>query len=425
MTRRETCRLCDGRHLRTIIDLGNQRLSEFRDDDVPPPCAPLELTVCTACDLVQLRHTTSPGLLYHDRYSFRSGVSDAVRRDLQGVAEDALRSWRAGRSKVFEDAFPRRWLDVACNDGTLLAFVPCETYRVCIDPLEHLTTEALRRRYADHALPILFDADAARPYGPFDVITCVSMFYDLDDPIGFLEGVESVLADRGVVVVQQNYLPYMLAATSIDNVSHEHLAYYSLTTFQRVVRETDLEVIDVTFSPINGGCFRTTLARRGEREVSARVGDTLAREDARAKPLDSLDTYMDFRDDAHTVLANVRDLVTRVNQVGLTVWVYGASTRGAVLWQAAHLDARHLPYVVERNPEKVGRYMSAIGARIVSEEHMRAERPNFLLVGPWWLRDDFIRREEAYLRAGGRFIFPLPRLEVVGDEVLDPVSDPR
>ena len=107
-------------------------------------------------------------------------------------------------------------------------------------------------------------------------------------------------------------------------------------------------------------------------------------------------------------------MVRNINAEGGRVYVYGASTRGAVLWQAAGLDVKELPYVVERNPDKIGKVMTSIDAPIISEREMRDDPPTHLLIGPWWLRDDFIKREQEFLAAGGSMIIPLPKLEVIG-----------
>jgi NDP-4-keto-2,6-dideoxyhexose 3-C-methyltransferase len=93
--------------------------------------------------------------------------------------------------------------------------------------------------------------------------------------------------------------------------------------------------------------------------------------------------------------------------------IYGASTRGAVLWQAAGIDCRDVSFAVERQEEKVGKWFSPIGVQIISEEEMRATPPQSLLVGPWWHRESFIEREAQFLKDGGRMIFPLPQVEVV------------
>lgn len=393
------CRSCGSEDLRHVFDLGNQRLSEFRADSSEPPRFPLQLCVCQSCTLAQLRHTVPPELLYHDSYSFKSGISDAIRHDLADVAAYALAN----------NLDATRWLDIASNDGTLLSNVPNEIYRAGIDPLAQFADEA--RTQADRIVTDMFDASYFTE-GEFDVITSVSMFYDLDDPNAFVAGVEKVLAPNGIWVIQQNYLSTMLENGSLDNMSHEHLAYYSLHSLIPLLRRHGLAVVDVQLDPINGGCFRTLVRRENDTYPwRGAVGDMFTQETNAG--IDGLAQFEKFASRAADTLGDIKSLVDRIRQGGERVYVYGASTRGAVIWQAAGLDVNDLPFVVDRNPDKLGRYMSSIGAPIISEEEMRADPPEYLLVGPYWLRDDFVKREAEYLERGGKFIFPLPKLEVV------------
>lgn len=391
------CRSCNSTALTAVLDLGNQYLSDFRDDLVRPPRVPLQMLLCTNCTLVQLRHTADPEDLYHPRYSFKSGVNPAIRADLADVVEYAL-GFKSN---------PASWLDIACNDGTLLASVPNTVFRGGVDPLPQFADEA--REHADRIVVGFFNpADWLRR---FDVVTSISMFYDIDDPNGFVDGVKQVLAADGVWVIQQNYLPTMIDVGSVDNVSHEHLTYWSLASLEPLLARHGLQVVDVELNPINGGCFRTAVARTGRRPVSPSVQ---ARRNAEAGAgLGELATFEAFAGRAAALLASLASLIAEIRARGETVWVYGASTRGGTLWQAAGLTADDLPAVVDRNPDKVGRRMSAIGAPIVSEAAARAARPDYLLVGPWWFADQFVRREHAYLQRGGRIIIPLPRITVV------------
>lgn len=411
MTAITHCRSCGSNRLDDIFSLGEQYLSEFRLDDSKPPKYGLTWTMCRSCTLPQLRHTAPADEMFHDSYSFKSGISDAIGKDLKSVVDYALEHAPDAES----------WLDIASNDGTLLSNVPKHIYRVGVDPLRQFAAEAAR--HADQILldffkPEYFSGDGYYiAYGAerrrFDIITSVSMFYDLDDPNTFVEGVRSVLAPEGIWVIQQNYLPTMLRNKSLDNLSHEHLTYFSLTSLIPLLARHGLEVIDAELNPINGGCIRTLVTHSGRLKPERSVTKLL---DYEQRDIDvaNIDVLNKFANSAQKTLNDLSALVQEIIERGERIYVYGASTRGAVIWQAANLSVEQLPKVVERNPDKVGRYMSAIGSPIISEEEMRRDPPDYLLVGPWWLKDDFIVREAEYLAGGGHLIFPLPQLKVIG-----------
>jgi hypothetical protein len=125
-------------------------------------------------------------------------------------------------------------------------------------------------------------------------------------------------------------------------------------------------------------------------------------------------SYLRFAERVIASVKETRDFVLKANGEGKTVFIYGASTRGGTIWQACGLDVSLLPFAVERNPEKFGKKISAIGVPIISEEEARMMRPDYMLVSPWFFRDVFVEREAAYINGGGKLVFPLPVFEVVG-----------
>lgn len=404
LTRILSCRSCNSRDLFSVLDLGKQRLADFRDTDEPTDAYPLEVLYCGGCHLVQLRDSVPPALMYHDRYGFKSGVNDTIRADLRSIVDDGFRLQPAARC----------WLDIASNDGTLLSFVHGGVFTVGVDPVTVLCDEA--REHAEVIVNDYFAAGHVIAYGPFDVITSISMFYDLDDPNEFVAGVKSVLADDGIWIVQQNYLGATLEWNAVDNICHEHREYYSLLAMESLLARHGLEIFDVSTSSVNGGSFRTLICRTGDRPIAPSVADLRLHE--LAMRLDSTLPYEAFAQHVRSGLDDLHDLVTGLNAQGKRVWIYGASTRGGTLWQSASLTAADLPFAVDRNPAKVGKYMSSLGSLIISEEQARAEQPEYMVVSPWFFRDEFLQREAGYLNAGGRLIFPLPELEIVSQAQL-------
>jgi NDP-4-keto-2,6-dideoxyhexose 3-C-methyltransferase len=401
----DTCRSCGSPNLSQILDLGNQYLSDFRTDTLKPERFPLVLMWCADCTLAQLSSTVDRELLYTGTYGYRSGVNEGIRADLASVVADGLRWHGSGRHA----AHSAKWLDIASNDGTLLSYVPRQFLRVGVDPVAKFAD--LSREHADRIIVGFFDPAQFGP-GSMDVITSVSMFYDLDHPNEFVDGVAEVLAPDGVWIIQQNYLLDMLQATSYDNVCHEHITYFSLRALVALLDEHGLEVVSVSRSPINGGCIRTVVSHKGARRADGTVMDLLLTEERAG--LGDIALYRAFAGRVSRAVNDLRELVGNAWAAGKTVYIYAASTRGAVMWQAAGLDSATIGAAVERQAEKVGRWFSPIGVPIISEEQARRDQPDYLLVGPYWFRGQFVEREAAYLAAGGKLVFPLPRLEIVG-----------
>ncbi len=394
----ETCRSCWSVNLTEFLDLGEQYLSDFRLDNSKPPKTPLVAVICEDCMLVQLKHTATSGDMYHENYGFKSGVSNSIRDDLKDIVSTALEYYEG----------PRTWLDIASNDGTLLSFVPNSIYRVGVDPIAKYCREA--EQHADDIVNEFFDAKHIS--GRFDVVTSISCFYDMDDPNKFVSDVASVMSDDGVWVIQQNYLLPTLELNAVDNFCAEHLEYYTLLSLEPLLARHGLQVIDLSTSMVNGGSLRTIVAKK---EVYEPMPSVRAQRDIETKAmLDTLEPYKRFAVDVYQNLRELKTFIDEKNEQGKTVFILAASTRGATIWQTAGITEKDVPYAVERNPEKVGKYFNAVGMPIISEEEARRLKPDYMIVGPWFFATEIVEREREYIASGGRLIIPLPKLQIVG-----------
>jgi len=123
--------------------------------------------------------------------------------------------------------------------------------------------------------------------------------------------------------------------------------------------------------------------------------------------------YMDFAQKVEKNKNKLSKLILKLLKENKKIYIYGASTRGNTLLQYCGLDCKSIKAAVERNSEKWGKKIASVGVPIISEEQARIEKPDYMLVLPWFFREEFLRREKKYLQDGGHFIFPLPKLEVI------------
>lgn len=395
------CRACKGADLTEFLDLGEQYLSDFRDDDSKPPKYPIVAVICGGCDLVQLKHTTPQNEMYHERYGFKSGVSDSIKNDLRDIVLHA---------QTYKDN-PKSWLDIASNDGTLLSYAPQNAHRVGVDPVGFLCLQATE--HADLIINDYFEQEAlqnfALPY--FDVITSISCFYDMPDPSQFVKDVKSVLSGDGIWIIQQNYLLTTMQLSAVDNFCHEHLEYYTLLSLENLLDRFGLEVNEVLLSDVNGGSIRTVVSNKGAFPVDGSVEKQ--RQAEQEHGLDTLKPYKKFAESVYGQLDVLKGMVVDLKAEGKTLAILAASTRGATIWQSAGIGPDLVDYAIERNPVKVGKWFSSVGVPIISEKEARERKPDYMLVGPWFFLGELVDREAEYLDNGGRLITPLPKARVV------------
>lgn len=403
------CRICGNSDLVDVINLGNQIItSRFPVyGDYSTPSTPITLSLCSVCSLVQLKYSTKASELYEHEYGYRSGISNTMRAHLKSYQEEIL-------SKLSTPLAPGdSVVDIGSNDSTMLQYYDPTIQRIGVDP----TGEQFRQFYGEVALiPTYFTYEnVTSVYGPSlrpKVVSSISMFYDLPNPVQFARDIHQLLDDDGIWTCEQSYLLTMLRRNSIDTICHEHLEYYSLTAVKYIADLADFKILDIKFNECNGGSFRLYFAKRASDQYEEAV-DLIQQllSDEETFQIKNPALYHSFVATCDREVHKLKTFLDAVNDNGQQVYIYGASTKGNCLLQYGNLTERDLPKAVERNLNKVGK-MTSTGIGIISEETMRANPPAYLLVLPWHFREEIIQREDAFLQQGGQLIFPFPTFEI-------------
>ncbi|MFC5438087.1 class I SAM-dependent methyltransferase [Rhodanobacter umsongensis] len=405
------CRISGSTHLVSVLNLGQQSLTGVfpRDPTQAVTCGPLELVWCPDSGLLQLKHSYSLSEMYGDNYGYRSGLNSSMVAHLNGKVRGLERQHRL----VSGD-----WvLDIGSNDGTLLkAYAASGIHRVGMDP----TAGKFRDFYPPEVEVVtdFFDGDRflRASHGHLaKIITSIAMFYDLEDPSAFVGDIARALAPDGVWHFEQSYMPSMLRTNAYDTVCHEHLEFYSLRVIRDLLARHALRIVDVQMNSVNGGSIAVTACHEKADIPSARpiIDWMLQQEDNWG--LNSVKPYRQFEDRVFKHRADLQRLIQTLVADGKLILGYGASTKGNVLLQFCQFGPQQIPAIAEVNAEKFGAYTPGTLIPIISEEDARAMRPDYFLVLPWHFKSTIVQREKEYLASGGKLIFPLPEIEIVGD----------
>jgi NDP-4-keto-2,6-dideoxyhexose 3-C-methyltransferase len=413
---RSTCRISKEK-LIPLFSLGKLYLSDFIECHEEPKYEPVELQMCLApkSGLVQLAHTV-PGDIMYRKYWYKSGTNATMTNELDEIAKKAQHLMTLKEGDVF--------LDIGCNDGTLLSFVEKHIVRIGFDPNDF---KAESIKHADDIINNYFSYKEYKKtyhgHKKAKVITSIAMFYDLEDPNSFVRDIKSTLDTNGLWIIQMSYLPLMLKQLAFDNICHEHLEYYSLQSLTALLERHVLSVVDCELNDVNGGSFRvyirhekadpTTFATAPHRDVARmRVESILAYE--KTLHLNKKEIYLDFWKQANLLRKQVVNFIKQEKKKGKKIWGYGASTKGNTLLQWFNLDNTLIDGIAERSPAKFGLKTAGSNIPIFSEEEMRRAKPDYLLVLPWHFISEFKNRESAFLDKGGKLIVPCPKFEVIG-----------
>jgi hypothetical protein len=406
------CRICGNPRLDPILDLGMHTYTGvFPRPGEMVEKAPLKLIKCRengsdSCGLVQLQHSVEPEQMYGDNYGYRSGLNRSMVAHLAEIARAAKSVVALAPGDVV--------LDIGSNDCTLLqAMYEPGVIAVGMDP----TGTKFKDYYPSHIqlIPEFFCSNAFfKHMGPkrAKIVSSIAMFYDLEAPLAFMAQVREVLAEDGIWIFEQSYLPTMLQKNSYDTICHEHLEYYRLKQIVWMAERVGFKILDVELNAANGGSFRIIAGTASAANRSHSENAVAMLQEEEGLGMGAKDVYAAFSDQVVRHRDDLRLFLERFQHEGKTVFGYGASTKGNVLLQFCGLRSTDLPCIAEVNPDKFGRLTPGTSIPIVSEEEALRLGPDAFLVLPWHFRDDFVARSQRYLTGNRVFIFPLPEIEV-------------
>lgn len=405
------CRISGSSHLLSVLNLGEQYLTGVfpKDRTQQVTKGPLELVWCPDSGLLQLKHSYSLAEMYGENYGYRSGLNSSMVDHLRGKVRGLERKLALN---------PGDWvLDIGSNDATLLkAYTTKGIRRVGMDP----TGAKFEEFYPDDVI-LVSDFFSARRFldvsggAKAKLITSIAMLYDLEDPNTFVGEIAEILAPGGIWHFEQSYMPSMLRTNAYDTVCHEHLEYYSLRVIDSLLSRNGLRLVNAQMNSVNGGSIAVSAVRTDSKMNSARpIIDWLFQQEERWE-LDSPKPYRQFETRVFRHRADLQRLLSNLVDDGNRTLGYGASTKGNVLLQFCGLDSNTIPAIAEVNEDKFGAFTPGTLIPIISEVEAKKMRPDYFLVMPWHFKPAIIERERDFLASGGKLIFPLPEIEIVGD----------
>ncbi|MFC5833671.1 class I SAM-dependent methyltransferase [Nonomuraea insulae] len=398
-----TCRLCGSTDLAGVVDLGAtppcERILTREQLDEPEVTYPLHLRVCTSCWLAQIPPLITPEDTFTDYAYFSSYSASWVEHARSFVAGLDLRP----------DSFV---VEVASNDGYLLRHVVDRGARCLgIEPSVNVGQAARERGVPTVTAFLTPDSarEVVREHGRADYVVANNVYAHIPDVIGFTEGLRTLVADDGWVSVEVQHLLTLMQLNQYDTIYHEHFQYYTVASAQRALAGGGLTLVDVELLTTHGGSIR--LWARPSGTPSQRVSDVLAME--KAAGLHEISGYIDFTERVARVRRDLLGFLVGAAEEGSTVVGYGAPGKGNTLLNHCGIRPDLLTYTVDRNPYKHGKFTPGARIPIFGPERIAADRPDYVLVLPWNLRDELVD-QLSYIRDwGGRLVFPIPTLEVV------------
>lgn len=407
--RRDNCRLCGGRNLELVVQLAPtpiaddyvsvERLGEVQET------FPLDLFLCRACGHVQLLDVVNPEVLFGD-YLYVTSSSLGLVEHFRRYTDEMMR-----RVSPPEGSFV---VEIGSNDGALIRFFQDRGMRVLgVDPAREIARRAAESGI--ETLPTFFTSERARKIkrecGPAAIIVANNVFAHSDDLGDMAEGVRDLLAPDGVFVFEVSYLVDIVQKTLFDTIYHEHLCYHTVKPLKSFFDRHGMQLIDAERVPTKGGSLRGTAQLAvGSRPESPSVDELIALETSLG--FDRSESFKVFGAKIEGVKTQLLNLLCGLKSQQKTIAGYGASATVTTLIYEFELNDV-LSFIVDDNPRKQGMFSPGYHIPVLSPQLIYEQKPDYLLILAWNYSEPIMKKHEAFLKAGGHFIVPLPTVQVI------------
>ncbi|MEK7591580.1 MAG: class I SAM-dependent methyltransferase [Patescibacteria group bacterium] len=408
---RTDCRLCHSTALETFLDFGMHphsdgfvRTEKLKD---PEPVYPLAVNLCTGCGQVQISYVVKPEILYgSDDYLYDGAITETGRKHFLKMAKDIVREFSVASGSLA--------VDVGSNVGLLLAGFRSEGMIVQgVDPTPRMTKIAIENGL--DTMTECFSSDAARRIvkakGKASIITGTNVIAHIDDLDDLMEGIDLLLEDRGVFVIEAPHLLHLIEKLEFDTIYHQHLSYFSVKPMTQFALRFGMELFDAREADIHGGSLRFFIGRKGAHPVQPSIARLMEREEQ--MDVHSLTRLERFSKDVNALRHDLVTMLQKLKDQGYRLAGVGAPAKGSTLLNFCGINSSILEFVTEKNALKVGRWTPGTHIAILSDAELLRRQPDYALILPWNFAPEIRKNLQAFTDAGGRFILPLPTPKIL------------
>ena len=405
------CRLCGADNRRLVLSLGQSPLANayLRADQLASmePFYPLDLYLCASCMLVQLDAVETPDHIFSDYAYFSSYSTTWLAHADNYVAMMIERFGFDSDSQV---------LEIASNDGYLLQYFHERGIPVLgIEPAANVAEAAQKKdiptriAFWSSALADEFVAEGYKAYLIIgnNVLAHVPVLND------FVEGIKRALKPEGIVTMEFPHLLRLIEENQFDTIYHEHFSYFSFHAAREAFARHNLTVFDVQELPTHGGSLRVFARHAGSHCHPVTDNVASLEEKERSAGLLDLDYYDSFAERVAETKRALLSFCIDAKRAGKRIAAYGAAAKGNTLLNYCGIRTDFIDYTLDRNPRKQGHFLPGTHIPIFPPEHIQVDKPDYLLILPWNLRDEIVEQMAHIREWGGHFVIPIPKVEII------------
>lgn len=374
----------------------------------PETFYPLRVLVCDKCFLVQIDEYYKSSEIFSNDYAYFSSYSTSWLAHAKRYTEMMMERFKLGSNSLV--------IEVASNDGYLLQYFKEKNVPVLgVEPTANTAAVAIKKgipsitRFFGKELASELAAENKKA----DVLLGNNVLAHVPDIMDFVGGLKIALKDQGVITIEFPHLYQLVLNNQFDTIYHEHFSYLSFSTVKKIFEANDLEMFDVEEIPTHGGSLRIFAKHRGDssKEISANVANLLKKE--KDAGMLEVNYYTNFQKKVETIKNDLLEFLLQQKKAGKKVAAYGAAAKGNTLLNYCGIKNDMISFVVDANPAKQNKFMPASHIPICTEDRLKADKPDYIIILPWNIKDEIIKQLNYVKTWDCHFVVPIPRLEIL------------
>lgn len=406
------CRFCKTSLSHVFIDLINSPASNSfltkEQLNEPETFYPLKIYTCPSCFLVQVDEYKKSDAIFNSDYVYFSSYSSSWLQHAKAYTEKMTRRFGLNHnSKVVE---------IASNDGYLLQYFHEKNIPVLgIEPTANTAEVAVKKGI--ETVVDFFGVKLAKELVSkniaADLLLGNNVLAHVPDILDFAGGMKIILANEGVITMEFPHLMQLVDNNQFDTIYHEHFSYLSFGTVQKIFASQGLELFDVEEIPTHGGSLRIYAKHVEDKSktVTDNVGNLLKKE--ADKGMNNIAFYNGFQAKAMKVKLDLTEFLIGAKRNNKKVAAYGAAAKGNTLLNYCGIKNDLIDYVADANPHKQNKWLPASHIPVVNEAHLKNDKPDYVIILPWNLKDEVMAQLSYIKQWGGAFVIPIPALQII------------
>ncbi len=398
---RTKCRVCEHKNFLDIVDYNKVCLSgNFYNYNKAKKDKKytLKLIICKKCKHLQINNNLSPSLLFN-HYVWKTSDSSTNINLINNFLNELLKMKFISKNT--------KALEIASNDGSLLKrmYKLYKNFCIGVEPAKNLKNEYSKK------ISVLTDFFSLKlskkikiQYNQFDLIIARNVIAHVKNPIDVFKGVNYILKPDGKFIVEVPYLLYFFKENQYDNVFHEHNGFHSIKSINDLCNSSNLFLNNISIISSQGGSIRCFISKK--KNKSKLLLKYLSIE--KSSKIYKLSSWLRFSNLVYKHKDKMHNMISEINNKGKSVSVYGASGKGQIFLQFCNLNHKLINKAYDKNTSKIGKFTPGTLIKICDPKNILIDFPDYLLLTSWNIKEEIIKQEYKYIRAGGKIIIPFP-----------------